>query len=42
MAQIVFFLAFFFDLALRWTADGFMYFMCNEAGEAMGRSAELE
>ena len=30
VAQIVFFLAFFSDLALRWTADGLIYFVCNE------------
>lgn len=30
VAQIVFFLAFFMDLALRWVADGLIYFVCNE------------
>lgn len=30
VAQIVFFLAFFFDLVLRWIADGLIYFVCNE------------
>lgn len=34
VAQIVFFLAFFSDLALRWTADGLIYFVCNEEWQA--------
>mmetsp|Transcript_54406 Transcript_54406/g.121747 ORF Transcript_54406/g.121747 Transcript_54406/m.121747 type:complete len:569 (-) Transcript_54406:306-2012(-) len=30
VAQILFFLAFFLDLVMRWVADGFLFFVCSE------------
>ena len=31
VAQIMFFVAFFLDLVMRWLADGFLFFICSEA-----------
>ena len=36
VAQIMFFLAFFLDLVMRWVADGFLFFICNEAAVVCG------